>query len=222
MAQQLAAVKLLLNPMKNNIEINFKDIEEELCYFTLQMSVTLIKSSTRNLVTSDNPMSFFSDQESNQIFGYLPLNPKEALFIFNRQKFIPIKNLTRSGVNLLNNIQKLNAKNCIFTSPNDNRRDDYEFNKVRSSNIEFTSLNDKLFDARLSINQGLNFLFTKNEKPLDMPTYEVACRKLGKDVVANHKDKIINLNESMNLDELWCFLRLLEIREHLSKNPPPK
>lgn len=220
--QQFAAIKLLLNPTQNNIEIELENIEEELYYFTLQMSVTLIKSTTRHLVTSDNPMSFFSDQETGQIFGYLPLNPKEALLIFNRQKFIPVKNLTRSGVNLLNNIQKLNAKNCIFTSPNDNRKDNYEFNKVRSSNIKFTSLNDKLFDARLSINQGLNFLFTKNNKPLDMPTYEVACKKLGEDVVTNYKDRTINVNASMNLDELWCFLRLSEIREHLSKNPPPK
>lgn len=222
MAQQFAAVKLLLNPLENNIEINLGNIEKELYYFTLQMSVTLIKSSTRNLVTSDNPMSFFSDRESNQIFGYLPLNPKEALLIFNRQKFTPVKNLTRSGIILLNNIQKLNAKNCIFTSPNDNRKDNYEFEKVRSPNIKFTSLNDKLFDARLSINQGLNFLFTKNKKPLDMPTYEVACKKLGEDVVTNYKDKTINVNKNMNLDELWCFLRLSEIREHLSKNPPPK
>lgn len=220
--QPFAAAKLLLNPMENNIEINFEDIEEELYYFTLQMSVALIKSSTRNLVTSDNPMSFFSDQESNQIFGYLPITPKDALFIFNRQKFIPVKNLTKSGVNLLNNIQKLNAKNCIFTSPDDNRKNNYEFNKIRSSNAQFISLNDKLFDGRLTINQGVNFLFAKNNKPLDIPTYEVACKKLGEDLVINYKDNTIIVNKSMNLDELWCFLRLSEIREHLSKNPPSK
>jgi hypothetical protein len=220
--QQFAAVKLLLNPEKNIIEVGLENIEEELYYFTLQMSVTLIKSTTRHLVTSDNPMSFFSDQETGQIFGYLPLNPKEALFIFNRQKFIPFKNLTKSGVNLLNNIQKLNANNCIFTSPNDARKDNYKFKETRSISSKFTSLNDKLFDARLSIGLGLIFIFTKNNKPLDMPTYEVACKKLGKDIVVNYKNKTTNINKSMNLDEQWCFMRLSEIREHLSKNPPPQ
>jgi hypothetical protein len=220
--KQFAAAKLLLHPTKHNIELDFQNIEEELYYFTLQMSVCTIKTSTRKLITSDNPMSFFSNQENNHIFGYLPLTPNQALLIFNRQKYIPVKHLTRSGVNLLNNIQTINAKSCIFTSPNDPRKDNYDFNQVRSKNSEFTSLNDKLFDGRIFINTGLEFVFNKNDKALDVPTYESACKKLGKEVVFDHKDKNININNTMNLDELWCLMRLFEIREYLSKNPPPK
>lgn len=222
-AAQKAAMQLLLNPKDDLIDvgIDFKALEEELYYSTLKLSVAKIKSSNRNLITSDNPMSFFCDAESNEIFGYLPLSPKEGLLIFNRQKFKPVQSITKSGANLLNSIQILNSQQCIFTSPNDIRRDSYEYKAIRLKHESFASKKEKLFDVRLSVSKDLNFIVSKNEAQLDMPSYEIACNKLGNDILVNSIDKTIHIKSDMNLDEAYCFCRLAEIRDHLAKNPPP-
>lgn len=217
-SKQKAALSLLLNPAQDNIQLRFDDKEEELYNGTLILTVGQVKTDTPVLITSDNPMSFFTDSVSGEIIGYLPTSPNDGLLIYNKQKFTHIPNLTRTGAKLLNHVQMLNAGSCIFTNPNDKKSNSLEFDLAQNENSGFTSVRDKLFDARISIQKNLDFVLNKNDKPLNMLSYTEAQQKLNVVVLVDYKQKRFEIREDIDLDQFYCVVRLAEIKKHLLEN----
>jgi hypothetical protein len=218
--RQLAAKRLFLFPKTRNFELNFKRdwIEEDLYYSTLKLTVGLCKTNSRTLITSDNPMVIFYDDTKESVFGYLPINPYQGLLIYDRQKYSHIETLTRHGVETLNNLQHLNANKCIYVTPREWRSHKDLFlisRKMVGDRIH--DVKDKMLNAEIAVTKNLSFIFNENQKGLFVPSYEEALQALQDKIEIDFITKRMTCKADMNLDEMHCYFRLAEIKEHLSQ-----
>ena len=76
---------------------------------------------------------------------------------------------------------------------------------------------DKMLNAEIAVTKNLSFIFNENQKGLFVPSYEEALQALQDKIEIDFITKRMTCKADMNLDEMHCYFRLAEIKEHLSQ-----